>query len=164
MSEDLIRWPAWMPNPYVDNYGIRVVDRRRTGDMEEESVYRVEFDTDECEATCFMILDQDEAAFFEAFERGVLNHGCRWFEIPLWVGGELEEHTVRFKTRPQGGQPEGVNTPYTFTLAIAERKLLCPDIAAALVMYSPHDLRMTARALCLAVNDVMPGCTNMPGL
>jgi len=163
MSDDLIKWPAWMLPPDVDSYGLRPIDRRITGDMEEESVYRVQYDTDECEATCFMMLDQDEAAWFESFERDILRQGSRWFEIPLWVGGELETHTARFKTRPQGGEPEGVNTPYTFTLTVAKRKLIDPCLTLELMDFSPHDLRSAHAKLCRMLNN-MGGCTNMPAL
>ena len=39
--------------------------------------------------------------YIEAFERDFLIQGSRWFWLPLWVAGQMTDHLVRFKTRPQ---------------------------------------------------------------
>ena len=35
---DTIIWPDWMPNPLVDGYGIRPVDRRLKTEMEVSGI------------------------------------------------------------------------------------------------------------------------------
>lgn len=157
------KWPGWMPNPLVDGYGIRPVDRRAKTDMEINGVYRVEFDTDEAECTCSLILDQEESAWFESFERDILRHGSTWFEIPLWVGGEVQPHKVRFKDHPQAGNLIGVHTTYSLTFDVAERKLMCPNATELLLEFSPADVRSALCGLEKALNTVaVNGCTTLP--
>ena len=121
----------------------------------------MEFNTDECECNCSLILDQDESAWFESFERDVLRQGSTWFEIPLWVGGDLEYHRVRFKDRPQAGNLIGVHTTYTMTFDVSKRNLIDPCLALDLIDYQPADIREGAAMLCAMV-ETMGGCTNYP--
>ena len=45
-----------MPKPQMNGYGIQPVDRRIKTDMEIGGVYRAEFDTDENECSCSLVL------------------------------------------------------------------------------------------------------------
>jgi len=122
MSEQLITWPEWMGCALVDDYGIQIVDRRISTEMEIGSSRRVEFDTDECIANCSLFLNSLQSSFLGTFERKLLNQGSRWFFMKLYVDGKYETHKVRFRTRPQMGNKTGDYSEYTFNLDIAKRE------------------------------------------
>ena len=133
-----ITWPEWMPNPQADSYGIHPVDRRLTSETEAGSIVRRQFDTDENEADCTLVLNPLQSNWFEAFERDMLGQGTVWFNMPLWVGGEIENHLVRFKTRPKAGSLIGLHTSYSFTLSVAKRQLMNEAMAELLYLYGPE--------------------------
>lgn len=148
-------WPDWMPKPQVNGYGIQPVDRRTKTDMEIGGVYRVEFNTDECTCQCSLILSQDQAAWFETFERDLLKQGSVWFELPLWVGGNIERHVVRMKDRSSAGKLIGHHTTYTLLLDVRERNLMSEDDAEGLLEYPPGQMRKFDDALNHIVNVMM---------
>lgn len=158
MAENkLPRWPAWMPLARQSDYGYQPVDRRSKTDMEVGSILRVNFDTDETQFSCSLILDRMQSAWFEVFERDMLNQGSRWFEIPLQSGGSISWHTARFKSRPKASLPGPWHTTYSFTLEIDKRPAtLCPQIAEFLNCVSPQDLCRTASTLREAMQEVIP--------
>jgi hypothetical protein len=149
-----------MPNPLVDGYGIRPVDRRTKTDMDVSGIYRNEFDTDACECSCTMELNQDEAAFFEAFERDMLAHGATWFDMPLWVGGQIETHRVRFREHPQSSI-SGLYTMYSWSFDVRERHLIDECLMQDLINWWPFDIRTGYQKLCRLL-DSAGGCTNIP--
>ena len=156
-------WPCWMPVPLVTAWGVEPVDRRTKTEMEISGIYRVEFDTDETRCQCELILDSDAAAWFEAFEQGVLKQGSTWFEMPLWVAGEISDHVVRMRERSKGGGKIGMcHTRYTLSLEVAERNLFCPQYAEAMLYYSPTEIRYYSKYFNNTINNVMPGITNIP--
>lgn len=153
-------WPEWMPKPRVDGYGIQPVDRRTKTDMEIGGIYRVEFDTDECECTCSLRLNGDESAWFEAFERDVLRQGSVWFEMPLWVEGQVKRHIVRMKERPRAGDLFGLHTTYELSLDVRKRELsLSADDVISMGSYPPGVIRRLDDRLHYIVNVMMPECT-----
>jgi hypothetical protein len=117
-----IVWPAWMGYPLVDGYGIEPQDRRLASEMDIGTIYRVEFDTDETIATCTLFLNALQAKWFESFERDFLRQGSRWFKLKLWLGGELLEHTVRFRERPKLTAKDWEYSTYSLTLDVAKRE------------------------------------------
>lgn len=137
----MITWPTWMPAPKRESYGMQPVDRRTKTEMEIGGVYRTEFNTDESTCDCSLILSPDESAWFESFERGVLEQGSTWFSLPLWVGGRVEEHVVRFRERPRLTGIHGCYTSYSMQLEVSGRHLLCADDAEALMVYPPCEIR-----------------------
>lgn len=157
--EDRFVWPEWMPKPQVNGYGIQPVDRRTKTDMEVGGVYRAEFDTDECDCSCSLVLNRDESAWFEAFERDVLKQGAVWFEMPLWVGGAVEPYVVRMKERPKAGNLIGLHTTYTLSLDVKKRDLMSADEAEALLWYKPSDIRLYDSLLQFILHVKMPGFT-----
>lgn len=152
-------WPDWMPHPQVNGYGIQPVDRRTKTDMEMGGIYRVEFDTDECTCQCSLVLDRDQAAWFETFERDVLKQGSVWFELPLWIGGQVKRHVVRMQDRPRAGELIGLHTTYTLTLDVRERNLMSEDEAEGLLEYPPGQMRKFDDVLHHIVNEMMPEFT-----
>lgn len=159
-------WPAWMPRPQVSGYGVHPVDRRLTTETETGNIVRRQFDTDEAEADCSLVLNQLQSNWFEAFERDMLGQGSTWFRMPLWVGGEIENHLVRFKTRPKAGSLIGLHTTYSFTLAVAKREIMPLNVAWLLYQYGPdfftEDFIPVSNRLHVILHVESPGLTNIP--
>ena len=156
-DEKLPRWPAWMPVVQQQSYGYQPTDRRTRTDMEVGSIVRVNFDTDETQFTCSLLLDRMQSAWFEVFERDMLNQGAHWFEIPLQSGGEITWHKARFQTRPKASLPGPWHTTYSFTLEVDKRPAtLCPQIAEFLTCASPQDLCRSGEAMRRAMQEVVP--------
>ena len=152
-----------MPNAQADGYGIHPVDRRLSTETESGNIIRRQFDTDENEADCSLVLNQLQSNWFEAFERDMLGQGSVWFYMPLWVGGELENHLVRFKTRPKAGNLVGLHTTYSFTLSVAKREIMPRNVAELLYQYGPDfftdDLMSIASRLHEILHVESPGLT-----
>jgi len=139
MAHSLLRWPDWMPLPDQSGYDVESKDRRIKTDMEVGSIVRVEYDTDESKANCSLVLDEFQAAWFETFERDVLRQGTQWFELPLLSGGIIQNHTVRFASRPKASVVGPAHTKYTFSLDLEKRPpVICGDVAH-LVMCIPRE-------------------------
>lgn len=164
MADTMYVWPEWMDVAIVDDYGIQVVDRRIKTEMEIGKAYRVEFpDEDECTATCSLFCDEMQAAFFEAFERELLKQGSRWFKMPLWVGGQLENHIVRFAERFQLVSKDDIYTTYSFTLDVAKREgLLSGDILEILLIIDPDELHKLTNRLHYIMHVEAPEITLLP--
>ena len=121
--EPIYRWPAWMPPPLTDGYTVKPEDRRGRPDFPIRGQFRVEFRTDEAVAACALFLNALQSNWFEAFERGLLRQGTRWFRMDLWVGGQMIEHRVRFRERPQQSGRTGLEyARYTFQLDLFRRE------------------------------------------
>lgn len=152
-----------MPNPQADGYGIHPVDRRLATETEAGTVVRKQFDADESEADCTLVLNPLQANWFEAFERDMLGQGTVWFNMPLWVGGEVENHLVRFKTRPKAGSLVGLHTSYSFTLSVAKRQLMNKAMAEMLYLYGPNwfeeEMLLTSSWLHEILHIESPGLT-----
>lgn len=161
LAQERFIWPDWMPKPQVSGYGIQPVDRRTKTEMEVGGVYRAEFDTDENECSCSLVLNHDESSWFEAFERDLLKQGSVWFEMPLWVGGAVEQHIVRMKDRPKAGSLIGLHTTYTLSLDVKKRDLMSSDEAEALLWYKPYELRLYDSMLQHVMHVQMPEFTRL---
>lgn len=144
-------WPDWMPKPQRNGYGYEPVDRRSKTDMEVGSVLRVNFDTDESTIDCTLVLNPIQAQWFEKFERDMLNQGAKWFQMPIWMAGCIETHTVRFAARPKAGNLIGArHTTYTLKLDLQKRDLkLCDEVLELLLCVNPADIVQTAQNLRL---------------
>jgi hypothetical protein len=157
MAQDLIKWPAWMKYPTIDGYGVEVKDTRIKTEMEVGSAFRVEFNTDESSASCSLFLNKIQSDFFEAFERGLLKQGSVWFIMPLWVGGKLIDHTVRFQERPKLVEKLGPYTSYSFTLDVARREGLMSDFYVEfLLSVGPLEFMKLEEKLQMTLNEYYP--------
>lgn len=156
--DDLPPLPKWpLRPPVVDGYGLDPADRRVTTEMEDGTVRRVEFDTDETVCRCSLFLGPDDAAWFEAFERDCLGQGSGWMIMPLWVGGRLTDHAVRFRERPKLASKTGGWSTYSFSLDLSGRRGLMPlDLQEGLTAVSPEDLMAASDLLDRVVNDLWP--------
>jgi len=155
-------WPDWMPAPQQASFSIQPEDRRLTSDTEAGAIVRYQFDTDVNIADCTIILDRDEAKWFESFERDLLAQGAIWFNFPLWIGGEISYEQCRFKTRPKAGSLIGLHTTYTFSLYVSKRSNLHdPCITEMKYCWTPEEicdiLDFTTHAvLSLRLKTVIP--------
>jgi hypothetical protein len=157
MAQQLVKWPAWMKYPTIDGYGVEPQDRRVKTDMEVGSTFRVEFDTDETTASCSLFLNPFQSNWFEAFERSFLAQGSKWFIIPLWVGGQLVDHTVRFRERPKLTSKHGPYSTYAFTLDLSKREdLLSEGNVAIFIEIDPFELYSVTSLLQIIVNINYP--------
>lgn len=156
-EDQLEKWPSTMPVPITDGYGIKLQDRREVSEFDVGSLRRVKFTTDETLVPCKLYLNSEEANWFEAFERDVLRQGSRWFLMPLWVGGQMAEHTVRFATRPEASKETGEYTTYSFELDVAQRQgLMDKDLVEWLIDNNPYDLIAAVDRLQIIVNERLP--------
>ena len=162
MSEQVFRWPEWMPVPLRDGYSVKPVDRTLRTEMEIGSVKRVLYDTDETHVALSFCLSREQHLWFQGFEREMLCHGTRWFELPLLIGEGVEYYKVQIIGRPEFGRffgyPERCFA--TFTVQIEKRKLLDGEVAEVLMVLSPSEIRILSNTLHLVLHTEMPGVTN----
>ncbi len=155
----ILRWPSWLEPSLVDSYAVNVADRRQTSEFDVGSQMRVAFSTDEATVDCSLYLDSLGSNWFEAFERDVLVQGSRWFYMPLWVGGQMVDHLVRFKTRPQMGAREAQSDycTYTFQLEVGRRqRLMDADLVEWLIGNAPSDMMLVDGLLQEIINIDFP--------
>jgi len=157
-SPEIPRWPEGLPVPLIDGYGVKPEDRRGRSEFDIGSRFRLQFDTDETAASCALILDAEQSNQFEAFERDVLVQGSRWFLMPLWVAGQMLDHLVRFKTRPEMGAKIGFEwAQYSFELDVARREgLMDEDWAKFLLEADPYLFMKLEDRLQIIVNVKFP--------
>ena len=156
-------WPDWMPKPQRSGYQYEPVDRTIRTEMEIGGIYRVEFNTDETVIQCSLILcNRLQLEFFEAFERGCLRRGTRWFQMPIWINGKTEWYKCRFRARPKFAVNSTVtHTTVTMQLEIEERDLLDTSLVDLLINFGPDGVA----ALVKAIRDnlrIRPGVTVIP--
>lgn len=125
---ELKRWPDWLKPALVDGFQVEVQDLRVKSETEVGTIQRIEFPgVDRATASGSLWLDSISANWFEAFEKITLKQGTRWFWFPLWVGGNLAMHKVRFTERLKWGEKDGQYSVYSFTLEVGEREGLMPE-------------------------------------
>lgn len=164
MATPKYSWPGWMPLPDKTVYSVQPADRRTKTDMEIDGIVRVQFDTDETVCQCTLTLSENESAWFEAFEANLLKQGSIWFQLPLWIGGQIVPHIVRFKERPKVSSLLGLYTKYVLVLEVAQRELWSADVVESLLMHSPDDLIDWSNSLHYIMHVQAPGVTILPVL
>ena len=159
----MITWPDFMPAPQQDSFSIQPEDRRLTTETEAGSVIRYQFDSDVNVADCTLILNRDQSAWFEAFERDVLMQGSVWFDFPLWIGGDVVREKCRFKTRPKAGNLIGLHTTYSFSLYVSKRSSSVDGRYAALRMiFDDEQILYITNKLHHILHVQSPGLTILP--
>lgn len=157
----LIKWPTWMPTPLQSGYGGGPVDTRATSDTEAGSLLRKQHNTDEQDITCSIVCDEFQAAFFEAFERDKLAQGTVWFELPIFIGGELRYYKVRFKQRPKITEVKATYTYYGFVVTVYKRELLDKWIVDLLLLFSPAEIYLLYSRLHTVLHIEYPDITEL---
>lgn len=114
-------WPSeWMPAPQ-DSFSFQPEDLREATETEVGSIVRRQFDSDILVADCTLVLNRMQAAWFEAFEKTLIEESL-WFTIPIWYAGSLRTARCLFKTRPKW-TVEAMTTTYSFSILIQKRSL-----------------------------------------
>ncbi len=161
----ILRWPSWLEPFLVDGYVVNVEDRRQRSEFDIGSQMRVVFSSDESAIDCSLYLDSLGSNWFEGFERDALIQGSHWFYMPLWVGGQMVDHLVRFKTRPQMGTREAQSEycTYTFQLEVGRRQeLMEKGLVEWFIDNNPQDAIKTFERLQPIVNVKYPEALPFP--
>lgn len=159
---ELYRWPDFMPKPQRSGFTVQVVDRRKTSEMEAGTLIRVEYDYDNIEIQCNLVLNSTQAGWFESFEQKMLRQGTRWFVFPIWVSGEIQYQKVRFKNRPKITQIIGFHTVYQVTLSGEKRDLMDEDIVEALMWFTQEFILDFSNRLHEILHVEAPGFSILP--
>lgn len=140
LDRKYLSWPThWLPNPQQDSWSFQPEDVRQATETEVGAIVRPQFETDVLAASCTLVLDQDQAAWFEAFERAAVCENL-WFHFPVWYGGEIADALCTFKDRPKW-TVEALTTTYTFSLLVQKRSLfLAPCAFEALDCWTPVEI------------------------
>lgn len=161
MADKEYRWPDFMPKPSADDFSIQPVESRTVTDMEVGTVIRSEFDTDEQEATCSLMLNQFQAAWFESFEANVLKRGTVWFYFPCWISGMLQYRKVRMKSRPKMVKTVALYSQYSLSLQVADRGLWSARVVNAISDFGVESLMSWSDSVTDIIS-VLSGSTKPP--
>ena len=164
-SGELARWPEFAP-VLQDGYSFTLRDTTLVSQANLSTVRRAMFQhTDEGSIKAKIPLRQQHARLFEQWERDELNQGCRWFSIPLWISGQLQEHRARFKSRPKLDRVNGLFVQYSFELDLEQRKLLdhCTVGFYFLLLFGPELLSKIYYRMAAARRRILnPMITTVP--
>ncbi|MFJ4397481.1 transposase [Pseudomonas sp. NPDC089396] len=101
----MIQYPAELPLPLQEGYGLSTVDPMRATPMVTgRRRYRIERKCTPTSATFNFNFSEKEAALFEGWYEWALNSGFEWFEMPLQTPLGLQIHQVHFKKMYTGGE------------------------------------------------------------
>lgn len=148
----LVSWPESLP-VLQEGYSYELRSTDMSGGTDLTTYRKPEFQIDEATITCQLSLDIKQQNVFEWFERDVLNHGTRWFRMPLWIGGVLKNHIVRFQQRPEA-KLSGVWCDYTFKLDVEQRYTMDSTLVNWLTFLSPNDIYSMEASMEEAVSNM----------
>jgi len=101
----MIQYPAELPLPLQEGYGLSTVDPMRATPMVTgRSRYRRVTSNPPTSAQFTFNFSQEEAALFEGWHTWALNLGVEWFEMPLQTPLGMQVHLVHFKGMYTGGE------------------------------------------------------------
>ena len=121
-----LSYATWMPKPLQSGFSMQPEDRR-TASSTVGTSFQHGFGGDVCTADVTLTLNRMQAAWLEQFERDMAVQGARWFDFPLWYGGEVHWEKCRFKTRPKLSAVDGLYSHFSFSLYVKRRSELLPD-------------------------------------
>lgn len=101
----MIQYPAELPLPLQEGYGLSTVDPMRATPMVTgRTRYRIATRKPPTSARFTFNFNEQEAALFEGWHTWALNLGFEWFEMPLQTPLGLQVHQVHFKGMYTGGE------------------------------------------------------------
>lgn len=131
-------WPRSLPllqDGY--SYTLRNTDLKTATNL--TSIRLPQFDIDETTITAKLYLDRTQQNVFEWFEREILNHGARWFKLPLWIGGVMNTHIARLTKRPKITL-DNFWCSVDLEMEVENRVLMDKKLVGWLALLSPEDL------------------------
>lgn len=124
----MIQYPAKLPLPLQEGYGLSTVDPMRATQMVTgRTRYRVRHKYVPTDVRFNFNFSEAEAGFFEAWYARTLNNGLEWFEIQLQTPAGFTTYQAHFKGIYQG--PDLVQVSrwrYTAQVELRQRPLI-PD-------------------------------------
>lgn len=124
----MIQYPAQLPPPLQESYGLSTVDPMRATPMVTgRTRYRVIHSYVPTTIQATFNFDEAEASFFDSWYARTLNNGTEWFECPLKTPVGFKAYEAHFKGIPSGPELVQVNRwRYTCALELRERPLIPP--------------------------------------
>jgi hypothetical protein len=89
-----------------------------------------------------------------------LNHGAKWFIMPLLIAGVLQDYKVRFKGQPKFSPAGPRYTQVTAQFEIEKRELLDDSIFEILMIFGPTLLSVVTKDI--RRGQMLSGVTNIP--
>ncbi|WP_404943645.1 transposase [Pseudomonas sp. NY8938] len=134
----MIQYPAELPLPLQEGYGLSTVDPMRATPMVTgRTRYRIATRKPPTSARFTFNFSEQEAALFEGWHTWTLNLGFEWFEMPLQTPLGMQVHLVHFKGMYTGGELAQIKRwRFTAQLEFKDRPVYTEDqyISAALGM------------------------------
>ncbi|MGR3991664.1 transposase [Pseudomonas sp. 1121_17] len=122
----MIQYPAELPLPLQEGYGLSTVDPMRATPMVTgRKRYRVVHSYVPTEVKFNFNFDEAEAGFFEAWYARTLSNGMEWFEMPLQTPAGFKAYQAHFTGIYQGPDLTQVSRwRYSAILELKERPLI----------------------------------------
>jgi len=153
-----ISWPATLPLPTVQGYGIRPGEAILRTEMEAGPArQRKRFTQVPSRISVRWLMKREQFALFDAWYRWHAKEGGEWFQIDLLGGIGLTSHEARFTRQFEAKLVGGVLWEIISELEIRERPTLDQDALDLLLENEPSSLLATVSALHTLVHEKLPG-------
>ena len=153
-----VSWPATLPLPTVEGYGIRPGEAILRTEMEAGPArQRKRFTQVPTRIAVRWLMRREQFALFEAWYRWHAREGGEWFEIPLLGGVGLTAHEARFTRQFEARLKGGVLWEIASELEIRERPTLSEDALAIALDSDLAALFRDVNALHALVHSGLPG-------
>jgi len=152
-----ITWPATLPLPTVQGYGIRPGEAILRTEMEAGPArQRKRFTSVPSRIAVRWLMKREQFVLFEAWYRWHAKEGGEWFEIPLLGGIGLTTHEARFTRQFEAKLVGGVLWEIASELEIRERPTLSADALDIALDSDLASLSVTADRLHGLVHVTLP--------
>lgn len=137
----MIQYPAELPLPLQEGYGLSTVDPMRATPMiTGRSRYRRVTSNPPTSAQFTFNFSQEEAALFEGWYTWALNLGVEWFEMQLQTPLGLKTYQAHFKGIYQGPDLTQITRwRYSAVLQLKDRPVYTEDQYLGAAMGMPLD-------------------------
>lgn len=167
-----LSWPARLPLPTFEGYGIEPQDAVTRTDMESGAArQRRRFTSVPTRIPVRWRLSATEFGLFEAWFHWMAEDAGGWFSISLLGGIGMVAHEARFvggaspyKAQPRrGGRDDGVTWIVTAVLEVRQRPMMSGDVLQLVFQEDPATLMATVARAHDVIHFILPG-TDMSGL
>ena len=125
----MIQYPAELPLPLQEGYGLSTVDPMRATQMATgRTRYRIRHRYVPAEVKVNFNFSEEEAAQFEGWYVWAINNGFDWFEMPLQTPIGFKTYIAHFKGIYQGPDLTQISRwRYSAVMQLKERPVLTED-------------------------------------
>lgn len=122
----MIQYPAYLPLPLQEGYGLSTVDPMRATPMVTgRTRYRIRHSYVPTEVRVSFNFSEGEAGLFEAWYVRSINNGLEWFEIQLQTPAGFRAYQAHFKGIYQGPDLTQITRwRYSAVLELKERPII----------------------------------------